>query len=339
MPALHFALPTPKLVAEPSCHLMKEAAFIKQNREQWSQFESMLSQQGRIDPDRLSDLFVRVTDDLSYARTYYPNSRTVDYLNALAATIHLSIYRNKKEDKGRFRRFWTHDLPLLSYRQRWQLLYSLLFFAVFAIIGAVSTEHDPEFARLILGDDYVNMTLENIKEGKPMGVYDSANELLMFLKITTNNVRVAFLAFAAGALASVGTVLLLLYNGIMVGAFQYFFHESGLLAHSASTIWIHGTLEISAIVVAGAAGLVMGNSLLFPGTYPRWHSFKHGAREGVKLVVSLVPVFVGAGFLESFVTRYEFMPLAIKLGIIVLSAAYMVFYYVLLPRRRAAEMA
>ncbi|HPJ53951.1 MAG TPA: stage II sporulation protein M, partial [Flavobacteriales bacterium] len=187
--------------------------------------------------------------------------------------------------------------------------------------------------RLILGDDYVNMTLQNIREGKPMAVYGSSGEGLMFLGITVNNVRVALLAFAAGIAAGFGTVYVLLFNGIMVGAFQYFFHEQGVLRESLLTIWVHGTLEISAIVIAGAAGLALGRGMLFPGTYTRMESFRRGAMLGLKVVIGLVPVFVVAGFLESFVTRHALsVPSFVSASIIVLSLAFLIGYFILLPR-------
>lgn len=313
---------------------MKEAAFIKQKREEWKRFEDMLKQQESLNPDQLSDLFIRLTDDLAYARAYYPKSRIVGYLNALAASIHLSIYRNKKERRGRFQEFWSTEVPFLSYKLRMPMLYSFLFFLLFSIIGAFSAEYDPDFVRLILGDNYVNQTLRNIEDGRPMGIYDSASELSMFVRITSNNILVSFRVFAFGVLCSVGTVVMLFYNGIMLGSFQYFFYQKGLLAHTASTIWIHGTLEISAIVIAGAAGIAMGNSFLFPGTYPRMYALKRGAKDGIKLLLSLVPVFIMAGFLESFVTRYEYMHWFPKFVIIGSSAFFILYYYVWLPRKK-----
>jgi uncharacterized membrane protein SpoIIM required for sporulation len=129
----------------------------------------------------------------------------------------------------------------------------------------------------------------------------------------------------------VGTVLVLFYNGIMLGSFQYFFYTHGLLVTSALTIWIHGTLEISAIVIAGCAGLTMGNSLVFPQTYSRLDSFLIGARKGLKIVIGLVPIFVMAGFLEGFVTRHTEMPVLLKLFIIFSSLALIIFYFIIYP--------
>ncbi len=209
---------------------------------------------------------------------------------------------------------------------------SAAIFLIAGLLGWVSAAHDATFVRLILGDSYVNMTLENIKKGDPLGVYNGSDQATMFATITFNNIFVAFRTFVFGLLASVGTVLALFYNGLMLGAFQYFFHERGLLLDSLLKIWIHGTLEISAIVIAGCAGLTVGNSLLFPGTFARLESFKRGVKQGLKIVVGLVPVFIAAGFLESFVTRLTLPPL-VSLSIIGASAAFIGWYFVIYPIR------
>ena len=316
---------------------MREAAFVKQNERRWESFESMLRQPHQTNPDRLADYFVQLTDDLAYAQTHYPRSNTTVYLNNLAAKVHQAIYRNKKEDRSRILTFWKDELPRLYYEARRPLLYAFLIFTLSGLVGALSAAHDDTFVRLILGDAYVNMTLSNIERGDPMAVYKGMHQSDMFFAITFNNIRVSFMAFAMGLLLSVGSGLIMFYNGVMLGAFQYFFYQKGLLLTSFLTIWIHGTLEISAIVLAGAAGLVMGNSILFPGTYPRMESFRRGARRGLKMVIGLVPVFVAAGFLESFVTRLTEWPAFVKLIIIGLSAFFIIYYFVIYPTQRTAH--
>ena len=319
---------------------MREAAFHRQNAERWKQFEALLAQRHAADPDRLGELFVQVTDDLSFARTFYPESRTTRYLNALAMQVHQAIYRNKRERSGRLVTFWKYELPLVIRAHHRELLYSFLIFTISMAIGALSAANDDQFVRLILGDEYVNMTLENIEKGDPMAVYKKMGEADMFFAITFNNIRVSFLAFAMGLFLSAGTASVLFQNGVMLGAFQTFFEQKGLLLQSILSVWIHGTLEISAIVIAGCAGLVMGNSILFPGTYSRTQSFMNGAREGVKIAVGLVPIFIVAGFLESFVTRYTRMPVALSAGIILTSLAFVVWYFILYPinlHRRATN--
>lgn len=312
---------------------MKEAAFVKQNKLRWEEFEKVAQHQQQAQPDKLAELFIQITDDLSFARTHYAESRTTKYLNALASKVHLEIYKNKREDKNRFITFWKYELPEVMYGVRKPLLYSFIIFIVAGIMGAVSVNYDDTFVRLIMGDGYVNMTLENIKNGNPTKVYSGENELMMFFFITWNNILVSFRVFVFGIFASVGTGFYLFYNGLMVGTFIMFFAMEQKLSQALPVIMLHGTIELSSIVIAAAAGFTMGNSLLFPGTYSRLTSFKMGALKGMKIVIGLVPFFILAGFIESFITRYAFMHWSIKTTIIGLSAMLMIYYFIIYPVR------
>lgn len=312
---------------------MREAAFVKQNKDKWLRFESLLQNREQIAPDELSSLYMEVTDHLSYAQTFYPESKTLVYLNHLSSQSHQLIYKTKRESSKRFITFFIKEFPLLMYQYQRQLLIAFLTFLLFSIIGAYSAATDGNFVRSILGDGYVNMTLENIEKGDPMAVYKDANEMGMFLGITINNIKVALTAFVYGILLSIGSLLVIMYNAVMLGSFQYFFYEQGLLWESARTIWIHGTIEISVIIIAGCAGMVVGNSILFPKTYTRLESFKRGMKNGLKIVVSTVPFFIIAGFLEGFVTRHTEMPDWLAIFIISASLVLILFYYVLYPHK------
>jgi uncharacterized membrane protein SpoIIM required for sporulation len=309
---------------------VKEITFLKQNAEKWQQFETLLSHKTGS-PDLLSDLFIQLTDDLSYARTNYPKSKTTQYLNTLASKAHQEIYKNKKERNSRILTFWRYELPMTFKRSHRQLLYSFIIFMTAVLIGVISAANDNDFVRLIMGDHYVNQTLENIEKGDPMAIYKGMAPGDMFLAITVNNIYVSFLCFVLGIFFSVGTGYALFRNGVMLGAFQYFFYQKGLLLQSMLVIWIHGTLEISAIVIAGAAGLTMGNSILFPGTYSRLQSFVMGSRQGIKVIIGLIPIFITAGFLESFVTRHTEMSMALSLLIIGTSLTAIIGYFIIYP--------
>lgn len=312
---------------------MREAAFVKQNKDKWLKFENVIYNKSQIHPDELSSLYIEVTDHLSYAQTFYPGSKTLVYLNHIASQSHQIIYKTKKESSKRFITFFTKEFPLLMYQYQKQLLIAFLTFTLFTIIGAYSAANDGTFVRSILGDGYVNMTLENIENGDPMGIYKEQGEFNMFLGITINNIKVAFYAFIFGAFFSIGSLTIIMQNAIMLGSFQYFFFKQGLGWESARTIWIHGTIEISVIIIAGCAGMVLGNSILFPGTYTRLASFKRGVKNGLKIVISTVPFFIIAGFLEGFVTRHTEMPDWLAILIITGSLSLIVFYYVIYPRQ------
>ncbi|MFD1063520.1 stage II sporulation protein M [Winogradskyella litorisediminis] len=311
---------------------MREAAFVKQNKDKWLEFESVLSNKTHIDPDLLSDIYIELTDHLSYAKTFYTSSNTERYLNQLATKAHQRIYKTKKESKNRLISFFKTEFPLMFRQHHRELLIAFLTFAFFVFVGAYSTASDDDFVRTFgLSDGYVNMTLENIEKGDPMAVYKEQGEFHMFLGITLNNIKVALMAFGYGILFGVGSLYIMLRNGIMLGSFQYFFYEQGLLWESARTIWIHGTIEISVIVIAGCAGLVMGNGMLFTGTYTRLESFKRGVKNGLKILISTIPFFIIAGFLEGFVTRHTEMPDWLAILIIGSSLALILFYYVIYP--------
>ena len=153
----------------------------------------------------------------------------------------------------------------------------------------------------------------------------------MFLGITLNNVMVAFRTFAFGILTPFGAGRQIFGNGVMMGCFMTFFAQHDLLADAFLAVMLHGTLELSAIVVAGAAGLTLGCGLLFPGTYPRGVALRRSAWRGVKIAVGTVPVFVVAGFIESFLTRHVDIGDGLRLSVIIVSAAFVLFYYVVWP--------
>jgi uncharacterized membrane protein SpoIIM required for sporulation len=310
---------------------MKEAIFIRQNKEKWKGYEEVLRRPQAQSPDVLADLYIDVTNDLSFARSHYPYSKITGYLNGLSSKLHQFIHKKKKVQFSRIITFWTQEIPQIMYYSRRELLYSFLIFALCAFIGAFSAANDEGFVRLILGDSYVDMTVENIKNGDPMGVYKSESSGNMFFSITLNNIRVSFFVFIAGIFTSLATVYLLFSNGVMLGSFQYFFFEQGLFGESALAVWTHGTLEISAVIVAGAAGIAMGNGWLFPKTYTRMESFRRSAAKGGKIVLGTVPIFIIAGFLESYVTRHTEFPFALRLSFILASLSFVILYYVVYP--------
>ncbi len=309
---------------------MREAAFIKENREKWQQIDNQ-TQATHIPAETLADNFIELTDDLSYARTFYPKSQTVRYLNQLTGRYFINIYKYRKKEKGRFFRFWREELPLIMYRYRKYMLYSFLFMFAGVLLGIFSQQQESAFANQILGSGYVNQTMENIEKGDPMAVYKMETKEFMFFGIATNNIKVAFLAFILGITCSIGTVYVLFSNGIMLGVFQYFFYTKGLLFTSAISIWLHGTLEISAIIIAGGAGMMLGNSLLFPGTYKRTYSLFKTGKDALKVVVGLIPVFIVAAFIESYLTRLTEMPIYFNLAIIGLSALFIIWYFFYYP--------
>ena len=310
---------------------MREAHFIDKNKAKWSEIEYNLKNKLNVHPDILANNYIKITNDLAFAQTYYPKSKTKDYLNELALFAHQSIYKDQRTSSNQFVEFFVNDVPNVVYKNRKFLLYSFLIFSLAVLIGILSSHFDPDFTRLILGDDYVNKTLVNIKKGDPAAIYKGGSETGSTLAITINNIQVAFYAFTLGLFFSIGTGYILFSNGIMLGAFHYMFYQEGVLGKAMSAIWMHGTIEISVIIIAGACGLMLGNGFMFPGTLSRRKSLTIKAKEAVMILVSTIPMFIIAGFIEGFITRLYDVNLYISLFVILLSIVLIVWYYVIFP--------
>ena len=295
---------------------MREGLFIKKNKDRWERLEH----QTPVSPDEMASDFTRLVDDLGYAKTFYPNSRVTQYINSLAAKIYLGIYRKRKEESNRLIKFWKHDVPAAIGRHHLTILFALIIFFVFFAVGFFSSAKEPAFVREILGDAYVDMTEKNIREGNPFNVYADENSFVMWLRIMLHNILLSFQFFLRGIFLGIPSIAGLVKNSVMVGAFEQMFHRHGLGLQWVLAVLIHGLLELTALIVGCAAGVVLGTGFLFPKTRSRWDAFREGAKDGVKMIIGLVPIFMVAAFFEGYVTRHYKMPLPLSLCILLGSA-------------------
>ena len=323
---------------------MREGMFIKRNVDKWNRYQHEKTD----DPDETAERFVTLVDDLSYAKTFYPKSKVTRWINAIAGDIYLSIYKNKKEKYSRFFTFWKYELPLLFKKYHAIFLFTFLVFSCFVFIGVFSSAKDETFIRGVLTDAYVDMTEENIAKGDPFGVYKDQNPFTMFVRIAMNNTFIAFLMAIGGLLAGVGTLYAMWQNGLMLGCFQYMFFAKGLGFKSVMVIWVHGTLEMLALVIAATAGFIIAYGVIFPGTYSRLNSFKRSVKDALKIMVVLVPIFIVAAFFESYLTHLMSntfdkennagMPVWVSAVILGASLSFISWYFVLYPIRLHKKM-
>jgi uncharacterized membrane protein SpoIIM required for sporulation len=321
---------------------MREARFIKKNVEKWNRYQHEPTK----DPDEMADRFITLLDDLSYAKTFYPRSKVTAWINGIAASVYQNIFQNKRRNFTHIINFWKYELPLLFRRYHKIFLFTFLLFISFVFIGVISSTIDPDFARQYFDHrvqkGYYDQTIASIQKGDPFGVYKDANPFSMWVKIAYNNISVAFKTVVFGIIFGIGTVLFMWSNGLMLGCFQYIFFSQGLGWQSVLVIWIHGTLEISSIVIASCAGIILGTGWLFPGTYTRKESFLRGVKDAVKICVSLIPFFIVAAFFESYVTHLmsnTFQKDSVDIGlpvpfsIMILAGSFLLilWYFVLYP--------
>lgn len=310
---------------------MKESKFVGKNQEKWQRFESMQKDLSS-DPEALSALYLDITDDLGFAQTYYSRRTIRVYLNQLAQRVFIGINKYQKISVRNVLDFWIIELPLELYRAKKYMGFALISFLAYIALGWISSSVYPDFTATVLGEGYVEMTMENIEQGNPLGVYEGSSSFMMFIQITGNNLMVSILTFFAGIIFTLGTQFMLFGNGVMLGAFQHMFLKKGLLITSFLGIWIHGAFEISSIALSAGAGITAGAGWLFPGSFSRIQAFKSSFSRGAKIMLSILPFIVLAGYLESYVTRnYDTLPDVSKWTIIIGSFGLIGFLYVFLP--------
>lgn len=309
---------------------MRERIFIKDNFEKWQNFEQNLKGFNQ-NPEKLRKQYIEVIDDLSYSKTFYKNRSVRVYLNNLAQSVQLSIFKNKKNSIEKFKQFFNEDIPKIAFLGRQELLFAFVLLLISISIGIVSSIYSPEFPVTILGEKYVNQTIENINQGNPFGIYKDKDQMEMFVSILTNNLRVSLIVFIFGIILGYGSVFIMISNGIMLGVFMYFFYSRNLSTEFNLTVWMHGSIEILTLVIETFAGILLGKGLIATGTQTRKESFIFWGKKGIQLFLASIPFIVFAAFVESFITRHTDLPNTVRLIFILLCVALMLFYFVVFP--------
>lgn len=314
---------------------MREALFIKKNRDRWLRNQHMPAQ----DADDMARDFTQLVDDLAYAKTFYPSGKVTQYINTHASKIYLDIYKNRKEESNRLVSFWKYDLPLTIQKHHKVILFAFIIFVSFWALGFFLSRRDETLVSELLGSNYVEQTQENINKGNPFGIYESGNPILSWFGIMINNIMVTFLYFAEGIFAGIPTMYSVSKEAARIGAFHEFFAARGLGLQVFLVVFVHGTLELTAIIISSAAGLVMGKSFLFPGTIKRISAFKQGAKDGVKMMIGLVPVFIVAAFFEGLFTRLYNDLSILTTALVSLSVLFVIWYFIIYPIRLSKKLA
>ncbi len=304
---------------------MKEKEFIHRNAEKWRSVESMLIDK-QVNAYKLYDVLQDNADDVSVARTFFKSRNISRFTNQLTVRIQQK-FGFISSLKSSLTEFYTEKLPYTVYQTRWNFLWAVVFFFVSFLVGYYSSHLDEKFAATVLGPEYTRMTEEFIASGDPMKVYKQSGRLDMTFGIMFNNIKVCFFYFLFGILAGVGSVALMMFEGVRVGAFLNFFARHHLLGEANLTIWMHGALEISAIVIGTAAGITLGTGYIFPKTFSRAASFKKSAQYAMNIFLGLLPMLVVAAIIEGNITRHTGMGQSLRGVFILLNFSAIVLYF------------
>jgi uncharacterized membrane protein SpoIIM required for sporulation len=321
---------------------MDEQAFIDGSAEIWRRLAESVERaraQGVTNLDaasirRLHEDYRRTAADLAYAQTHYPGSRTFDYLNALVGQAHAELYGSSPRSVGAIWSFLAVGYPRLV-RTHWRevALSAVLLFGAVAL-GFLLAHVNYPLARLFVPEALRDGVGDTLEQGGQVADLAGSFAPVLSAAITANNIQVSLLAFAGGMTFGVLTVYALVQNGLLLGVLAAVFSRAGESLYFWSLIIPHGSLELPAIVLAGASGLVLARALVSPGDLPRMVALRAASPAAVRIVLGAIPLLVIAGLIEGFLTPAPIDPL-LKLAFGVLAGLLLVAY-ILLPGREAA---
>lgn len=286
--------------------------YVTGRRARWQELADLLRRVdagglGSLGPDgleRLAVLYRSAVADLARARSESWPGQVRDYVNDLVAKAHARIYAVQPRSELGMRVYFFGVVPAV-FRRRWRYLAAsaLLTLAV-ALMTYVGVRSEPGLAKELLGD-FAEAVEEFARSGEAAGHYFADQPFVKYLGggsfsafLFLHNLQVAVQAFALGVTAGLGTLVVLVSNGMMIGAFLAIGANKGALGRLLSVVAPHGALEIPAILIAGAAGFLMGHAIIYPGRWRRADALRLAARDGIALLIGSAPMFLAAGIIE-----------------------------------------
>ena len=284
------------------------------------------------DLQELGLLYRQTASDLAIAREDITSSQLAAYLNSLLGRTHNLIYMGNKPKVAGIVRFYSETYPRI-FRELWpQTLLAFVIFAVTGLAAFILTMRDPTFAHRLLGTHM----METI-EKREMWTHSIVTiKPLAASSIMTNNLSVAFATFASGITGGVGTVWMMVLNGLLIGVIGAATLQAGMAGQLWTFVVPHGVLELPAIFIAGGAGFEIARGMLFPGLLPRRESLARAGGRAAQLLLGTIPMLIVAGVIEGFLSPSETAaPLKFLFGAVMFAA--LVTYLMRAPQVRKPE--
>ncbi|MCE9672475.1 stage II sporulation protein M [Myxococcus stipitatus] len=313
--------------------------FVARRRADWDALDALLTRQraGALTLDelrRLDALYRRAASDLAHAQTFYPDTDAHRFLNQLCGRAYAAIYQPPRERWPAVRAFFQREFPRVLRRELRFVGASGALLCLGILLGALVVLWEPRGAELLVPGpvrQYVaqgRMWTDDILSVAPPNSVSS--------DIATNNLTVTILTFATGMLFGLGTLFILVNNGVHIGAIGALCLREGMGGGFLDFIAAHGPVELSIIVIAGGAGLMVGQALIDPGELPRGQALALRGREAVKLVLGCAPFLAFIGAVEGYVSPGDLFPTWAKAGL-GLSLGGVFWAYLLRAGRTDAE--
>jgi uncharacterized membrane protein SpoIIM required for sporulation len=316
---------------------VRQRAFEAFHGGEWSQLDAFLEGKPSFDAAELPQRYRRLCQQLALAADRRYSPELVDRLNRLALRGHHLLYQSRRRQSGRVLDFLARGFPRLV-REEWRLVAAAtaLFFG--PLLGLIALlQVFPEFVHYLLAPEQISRFHQMYDPAnRRVGTLEADHSLMMFGFYIWNNVRIGFQTFAGGLLAGVGTVWFLGANGLIIGAVAGYLTQVGYSETFWSFVSGHSSLELIAIVFAGAAGLRLGLAVISPGNLSRKSALVAAAKPAVRMMYGSALMFFGAAFVEAFWSPVTEIPFPVKISAGLAGWAALLLYFLLAGRARAA---
>jgi len=291
---------------------MISSHWIEKRRQHWTRLERLAEISGRggvsaltaAELQELALLYRQIASDLATVREDPTSTQLALYLNQLLGRAHNLIYMGRKTSRGGIWRFYKEEFPRIFRETFVDTLTAFVIFLAAAMVGFLMGIADPGFSRHLLGPKMI----ETIEQHKMWTDSIVTVKAASSSAILTNNISVALATFALGITAGIGTVWMMLLNGLMIGVVGVACWREGMSLPLWSFVAGHGVLELPSIFIAGGAGLGIARGLLFPGALPRKESLVRAGGKSVRLLLGTIPMLLIAGFIEGFISPTTLNP-------------------------------
>lgn len=300
---------------------MKQSLFEARHQQEWQRFSAQLEllERGRKPSQPVDDFpaaYRRICQHLALAESRGYSSYLIDQLRQLAMRGHQQFYRHRSHLLADLLGFVLSGFPRLV-RHEWRALLaaSLLFYGSLVLMG-VLVYLFPDLVYSLMGADQVSQ-MESMydPDASRLGRFSergSGDDWLMFSYYIMNNIGIAFQTFASGLLFGIGTLFFLLFNGLTIGAIAGHLTEIGYHQPFWSFVIGHGAFELTAITLAGAAGLKLGWALIAPGRHSRGEALRMAAKRAIGLIAGAVVLLLIAAFVEAYWSSMTYTSTTIK---------------------------
>lgn len=248
----------------------------------------------------LTQQYRRLAKDLAMARSMLPKSGITRFLEALVFNLHEFLHQPARHPLLELRTLVFQDVPRLIAHIRLRIALTTAWFLAAAVAGWVAVQVEPELVALFASEEMIN----RVQRGELWtdGLLNVAPSSLLSAQIMANNITVTLTAFALGAFFGLGTLYIIGLNGLMLGGILSYTAQFNLDLRLLEFIAAHGPVEISVILLAGAAGYQLGEALIRPGTVARVTAFRNAVKDMGKIVIVCAFFLAGAGVIEGHVS-------------------------------------